>query len=77
LTVAAPARGAAPEGGYQSEPVDAAPSDYNGRPRRDCSQLHGGHVVEHSGDGLVTYWRTTGEWGELARPLGADDFECR
>jgi hypothetical protein len=26
--------------------------------------------------GLVTYWRTTGEWGEFARPVGADDFEC-
>jgi hypothetical protein len=26
--------------------------------------------------GLVTYWRTTGEWGEFARPKGADDFEC-
>jgi adenylate cyclase len=27
--------------------------------------------------GLVTYWRTTGEWGEFARAVGADDFECR
>ena len=26
--------------------------------------------------GLVTYWRTTGEWGEFARPLDGDDFEC-
>jgi adenylate cyclase len=26
--------------------------------------------------GLVTYWRTTGEWGEYARPVGDDDFEC-
>lgn len=26
--------------------------------------------------GLVTYWRTTGNWGEFARPLGGDDFEC-
>jgi adenylate cyclase len=26
--------------------------------------------------GLVTYWRTTGEWGEFARPLPNDDFEC-
>jgi TolB-like protein len=24
---------------------------------------------------LPTYWRTTGEWGEFARPVGADDFE--
>jgi len=26
--------------------------------------------------GLVTYWRATGEWGEFARPVGDDDFEC-
>jgi hypothetical protein len=25
--------------------------------------------------GLLDYWRTTGEWGEFARPLGEDDFE--
>jgi adenylate cyclase len=24
---------------------------------------------------LVTYWRTTGQWGEFARPVGDDDFE--
>ncbi len=27
--------------------------------------------------GYVDYWRTTGEWGDFCRPLGADDFECR
>jgi adenylate cyclase len=26
--------------------------------------------------GLVTYWRTTGRWGDFVRPLGNDDFEC-
>jgi len=26
--------------------------------------------------GLVTYWRATGQWGDFARPVGADDFEC-
>ena len=26
--------------------------------------------------GFVAYWRTTGEWGEFARPVGDDDFEC-
>jgi adenylate cyclase len=26
--------------------------------------------------GLVTYWRTTGEWGDFARPVGNGDFEC-
>ena len=26
--------------------------------------------------GLVSYWRTTGNWGDFCRPLGADDFEC-
>ena len=26
--------------------------------------------------GLLTYWRTTGEWGAFARPLPNDDFEC-
>ena len=25
--------------------------------------------------GLVEYWRTTGEWPDLCRPVG-DDFEC-
>jgi hypothetical protein len=22
------------------------------------------------------YWRASGEWGDFARPLGDDDFEC-
>jgi adenylate cyclase len=26
--------------------------------------------------GLVDYWRASGNWGDFARPLGADDFEC-
>jgi len=26
--------------------------------------------------GLVTYWRATGQWGDFARPVGNDDFEC-
>ena len=26
--------------------------------------------------GLVSYWRTSGKWGEFCRPLGDDDFEC-
>ena len=26
--------------------------------------------------GLVDYWRSSGKWGDFARPLGADDFEC-
>ena len=25
---------------------------------------------------LVDYWRTTGKWGEYARPVGDDGFEC-
>jgi adenylate cyclase len=25
--------------------------------------------------GLVTYWHTTGQWGDFVRPLGNDDFE--
>lgn len=25
--------------------------------------------------GLVTYWQTTAQWGDYARPVGADDFE--
>ena len=25
--------------------------------------------------GLFDYWRTTGKWGDLVRPLGTDDFE--
>jgi TolB-like protein/tetratricopeptide (TPR) repeat protein len=26
--------------------------------------------------GLVDYWRATGNWGDVARPRGDDDFEC-
>ena len=26
--------------------------------------------------GLLAYWQTTGEWGDYARPVGTDDFEC-
>ena len=26
--------------------------------------------------GLVDYWRTTGNWGDLCHPVGEDDFEC-
>ncbi|MDQ1345699.1 MAG: hypothetical protein QG586_1230, partial [Pseudomonadota bacterium] len=26
--------------------------------------------------GLADYWRQTGEWGDVCRPAGADDFEC-
>jgi hypothetical protein len=26
--------------------------------------------------GLSDYWRTSGEWGDFARPVGEDDFEC-
>jgi hypothetical protein len=26
---------------------------------------------------LDDYWRTTGKWGDLCKPAGADDFECR
>jgi hypothetical protein len=26
--------------------------------------------------GLVAYWREAGNWGDFARPLGDDDFEC-
>ena len=26
--------------------------------------------------GLVDYWRQTGEWGDVCRPVGDDDFEC-
>jgi hypothetical protein len=25
--------------------------------------------------GLVDYWRTSGNWGEFARPVGTEDFE--
>ena len=27
--------------------------------------------------GLVDFWRATGQWPDLCRPLGEDDFECR
>ena len=27
--------------------------------------------------GLVDFWRSTGKWPDLCRPLGDDDFECR
>ncbi len=26
--------------------------------------------------GLVDYWRSTGNWGDFCKPVGADDFEC-
>lgn len=26
--------------------------------------------------GLADYWRRTGEWGDVCRPVGDDDFEC-
>jgi adenylate cyclase len=26
--------------------------------------------------GLADYWRASGNWGDFARPLGANDFEC-
>ena len=26
--------------------------------------------------GLVDYWRQSGKWGDMCRPLGEDDFEC-
>jgi TolB-like protein/tetratricopeptide (TPR) repeat protein len=27
--------------------------------------------------GLADYWRQTGDWGDVCRPVGADDFECK
>jgi hypothetical protein len=27
--------------------------------------------------GLADYWRQTGDWGDVCRPLGEQDFECR
>jgi len=27
--------------------------------------------------GLADYWRQTGEWGDVCKPVGKDDFECR
>ena len=27
--------------------------------------------------GLADYWRQTGEWGDVCRPVGKDDFECK
>jgi TolB-like protein len=32
------------------------------------------HMIE---TGLADYWRQTGEWGDVCRPVGDDDFECR
>jgi tetratricopeptide (TPR) repeat protein len=26
--------------------------------------------------GLVDFWRTSGNWGDFCKPVGADDFEC-
>ena len=26
--------------------------------------------------GLADYWRQTGDWGDVCRPVGDDDFEC-
>jgi hypothetical protein len=26
--------------------------------------------------GLADYWRPTGDWGDVCRPVGDDDFEC-
>jgi len=26
--------------------------------------------------GVADYWRSTGQWGDYARPVGEDDFEC-
>jgi adenylate cyclase len=26
--------------------------------------------------GLADYWRASGKWGDFARPVGTDDFEC-
>ncbi|HEV2703647.1 MAG TPA: hypothetical protein VGV09_18625 [Steroidobacteraceae bacterium] len=26
--------------------------------------------------GLVDYWRTSGNWGDYCKPIGANDFEC-
>jgi hypothetical protein len=26
--------------------------------------------------GLADYWRASGQWGDFAQPLGANDFEC-
>lgn len=27
--------------------------------------------------GLADYWQKTGDWGDICRPVGKDDFECR
>jgi hypothetical protein len=27
--------------------------------------------------GLADYWRQTGDWGDVCRPVGDDDFECK
>jgi hypothetical protein len=26
--------------------------------------------------GLADYWRQTGDWGDVCKPISADDFEC-
>jgi hypothetical protein len=26
--------------------------------------------------GLVDYWRQTGDWGDICKPVGDADFEC-
>ena len=26
--------------------------------------------------GLVAYWRSSGDWGDFCKPVGAEDFEC-
>ena len=31
------------------------------------------HMLE---TGLADYWRQTGDWGDVCRPVGDDDFEC-
>ena len=31
------------------------------------------HMIE---TGLADYWRQTGEWGDVCKPVGDDDFEC-
>lgn len=27
--------------------------------------------------GVADYWRQTGDWGDVCKPVGADDFECK
>jgi TolB-like protein/tetratricopeptide (TPR) repeat protein len=31
------------------------------------------HMIE---TGLADYWRQTGDWGDVCKPISADDFEC-